>query len=249
MNDELRFPADPPKFEVWNHLESGLDMARNEIAEPHFLDEPPKLREHERQLLDRWAELAFSGLTQLVLDPSAKGQEFEGVRRIYNAPGAEPWLNFAVDLCFAEEGVARAQGALGRYGELRGIRLPPSLSKRTRGYVRVAAQTFLFGFDPACIAFCGAAIEQELKEACLRAGIYTDRAIHRERPTGHTCLFKGQRGGLIKKSFDVAKRTLDQRDRVLHRGVEQQEDLHDEAVQHLIALGEVFWELDASRPR
>ncbi len=25
--------------------------------------------------------------------------------------------------------------------------------------------------------------------------------------------------------------------------------LHDEAVQHLIALGEVFWELDASSPR
>ena len=51
MNDELRFPADPPKFEVWNHLESGSDMARNEIADTGFIDQPSKLGEHERQLL------------------------------------------------------------------------------------------------------------------------------------------------------------------------------------------------------
>src|SRR5262245_13808221 len=32
MPDGLGFPAEPPEFEVWNYLESGLHMARDEIG-------------------------------------------------------------------------------------------------------------------------------------------------------------------------------------------------------------------------
>jgi hypothetical protein len=258
MADDRRFPDQPPKFEVWNYLERGLDMARNELDEPVYIDDStstertPRLGEKERKLLHRWAELAFSGLTQLVLDPAAKDQELGEVRQVAATPGAEPWLNFAVDLRFAEEGVGRAQTALDRYADLRRARLPPGLSRRSKRYVAEAAHTFLFGFDAACIVFCGAAVEQEIKDSLVRARRYTDhtlRQAERNGRTGMTFLHEAKRAELIKEEFRSAETLLRARNEVLHRGIDKGEGLRDEALEHLVTMSRVFRELDTVAPR
>ena len=251
MAEPLQFPPESPEFEVWIYLEMGLDHARNQIEGPIAgLDERPKgVGAAERALMNRWADLAFSGLTQLALDSETRDEEMHQVRRVYNVPGAAPWLDFAVDLRFASEGVERAQTALERYGELREVRLPAGLSKRSQGYVTEAAQTFLFGFDAACITFCGAAVEQELKDACVRAGIYTGRRVEKEAKTGKTVLEDAKRNGLIKATYSAAHSILSGRNAVLHRGMHEGEKLREEALQHLITMSRVFHELDQTSRR
>lgn len=254
MADDLRFPDTPPEFEVWTYLWSGLDMAREQLADSFaaLLDREPRLGRRERELLDRWGELAFSGLTQLMLDATAKDKEFEEVRRVHGVPGAQPWLAFAVDLKFAEEGVGRAEMALERYHELRCARLPPGLSPRSRRYVAEASHTFLFGFDAACIAFCGAAVEQEVKDACVRGGLYTEHALRRaERAgrTGMTFLNEAKRAGLIDGAFHAAETVLRARNEVLHRSIEKGDPLADKALEYLVTMSQVFQELDAKTPR
>jgi hypothetical protein len=113
----------------------------------------PRLGQKERKLLERWADLAFSGLSQVTFEATARDQELEEVRQVSGAPGAEPWLNFAVDLRFAEEVVGRYQAALERYAELRRAHLPSGLSPRSRRCVAEATQTFLFTFMPHASPF------------------------------------------------------------------------------------------------
>jgi hypothetical protein len=68
-------------------------------------------------------------------------------------------------------------------------------------------QTFLFGFDAACIAFCGATLEQILKEALIRSKEYAERQLRQERLTGLGLLMKANEKKLIIESYEEPERS------------------------------------------
>ena len=105
--DEI-FSGDGAKFEVWNHLYSGLDMARMELD---------CLSEKARAVLTNFGKQIFSQRTNLTVAPddSFAGLSQEALQ--------VPWLKYAADLAFAGEAVGRAEKALDRYVELQSILL------------------------------------------------------------------------------------------------------------------------------
>jgi hypothetical protein len=138
---------------------------------------------------------------------------------------------------------------LARYEELRRARLPPRLSQRSSSYVKEAVHTYLFGFDAACVAFCGAAVEQQVKDACVRAALYTEYTMRRAEKGGRggmTFLEEANRGGLITETYEVAREILRRRNTVLHRGMDTDEQLSEEAARTLLGMSKVFHELDAT---
>lgn len=225
----LRFPNSPPRFEVWNHLHSGLDLARMEFEE---------LGEKEKRALERFADLVFARRSKLAGLPEDQ-EVYELEARLLE----DPWFKHAVDLRFAEEAVGRATGALHRYLELRPILTRLQLSERSQTYLAEAVQTFLFGFDAACIAFCGATLEQVLKEALIRSGEYSERQLRQERPTGHTLLKKAEEKKLVGDSYEAAKKVLDERNRVMHQDMRNQDVIQHLALENIAALGSTLQEL------
>ena len=104
--DEI-FSGTGPEYEVWIHISTGLDMARQELD---------SLSEKERVILTKFAEQFFSQRTKLTVDPE---DTFAGLSSTANLPSLLeiPWLKFAADIAFAQEGVWRAERALDRYVE------------------------------------------------------------------------------------------------------------------------------------
>jgi hypothetical protein len=186
------------------------------------------LGENEKRVLEKFAELVFARRLKLAGLP--EDQE------IYEQEGRlleDPWFKHAVDLRFAEEGIGRATGALDRYLDLRPILTRLRLSERSRTYLAEAVHTFLFGFDAACIAFCGATLEQVLKEALIRS----------ERPTGHTLLKRAEEKKLIADSYESAKKVLDERNRIMHQDMSKRDVIQHRALQNIGALGSTLQEL------
>ena len=229
----LRFPDTPPHFEVWNHLHSGLDLARMEFDD---------LGEKEKRALEGFAELVFGRRSRLTGLPEDQ-EIYELEVRLLE----DPWFKHAVDLRFAEDAVGRATGALRRYLELRPILTRLQLSERSQTYLAEAVHTFLFGFNAACIAFCGATLEQVLKEALIRSGECSERQLRRELPTGHTLLKKAEEKKLVAESYGAAKKVLDERNRVMHQDMSNQDVIQHLALENIAALGSTLQELGFTR--
>jgi hypothetical protein len=227
MPTSLQFPDTPPRFEVWNHLHSGLDLARMEFDD---------LGKREKEALDNFAEVVFARRAALTAPP-----EDQEVHELEGRLLEHPWFKHAADIRFAEEAVWRGTGALSRYLELRPILTRLQLSQRSQTYLGEAVQTFLFHFDAACIAFCEATLEQVLKEALVRSGVYTDRQLRRDQPTGMSLLIKAK--GLLTDSYDLAKNLIEERNRVMHRDMGDQQALHDRALGSIAALGATLQQL------
>jgi hypothetical protein len=183
-----------PEFEVWNHLESGLDQARSELNEL-----PPEYR----QALEAVAKLRAHKCHRLVLSSAelaARRLKLDGV-----FVTSEAWLNHAVEIEFAEVGLRRAVNALSRYRRLQPritTRPVPDAAKR---HLHEVVETFLFGFDAACIALCRATLEQLLRDALLTAHVYTEPQLRRERPTAGALLENARRKRILVSSLAVAE--------------------------------------------
>jgi hypothetical protein len=144
-----------PRFDVWVHLESGLELADDEF------DRLPK---KVRTFLKKFGEKLFSQRTDMT---GAPDDEFPDLsERLLQLP----WPKFAADIAFAQEAIHRATNALYRYVELQPILTRYSLSKAAAKYLREAGRAFLFSFDAASIAFCGAALEKTLEDALVHQG-------------------------------------------------------------------------------
>lgn len=220
-----------PEFEVWNHLSSGLDLARMELD---------ALDKQTRQSVEGLAKIIIQNRSSFSHPPALKEwiAFFDGLLD-------DPWFRFAAELELADAGVDRASGALRRYLELRPVFSEYQVGSKATLYLREVVDTFLFGFDAACIALCGAALEQVLRELAVEFGEYSEARLNRERPTGHTLLEVGKRSGCISSSaFDAAKRVLEQRNYVMHRSLWEERIIKSMAVQSITDLGKVLTLLD-----
>jgi hypothetical protein len=229
FSSDLEFPESPPQSEVWNYLYSGLDLAQMEFD---------NLGEKEKEALESFAELVFARRSKLVGSP--EDQEIYGDEEKLLK---HPWFKHAVDLRFAGEVVERGVGMLRRYLQLRPILTHFELSERCKVYLGDAVQTFLFGFDAACVAFCGATLEQILKEALIRSKECTEQQIKQERLSGLGLLMKANEKKLITESYDGARKVLTQRNVVMHQGVCDKNLIRNHALENIAALGSTLQEL------
>lgn len=199
------FPEYDPEFEVWNHLESGLQSARDELR---------PLEKQVRTALEHLAKAVADTRGVLILPPS-KASLLVAESQLLS----HPWIKHAIDTEIASEGISRANEALDRYQSLKPATAANALPEPVVRYIKEAAATYLFGFDAACIAFCRAALEQLLKDSLVKKRIYTQPQLRRERPTAGTLLEKAKQAGIIGSGYTAAKRVVERGDQVLHRAI------------------------------
>ena len=218
----MRFPERRPQFDVWNHLESGLDQARDEFGELEralgFAKPEEVVGRPEAKTLAEFADFIFSRLSMIATTPedSLRAGEFLDLLESENA---EPWIDFATDIRFAEEGMRRATLALERYRALRLKWSTVNVSEDARALLREAVHAYLFGFDAPCIAFCGIALERVLKDALVAVGAWTldradgmlqapDRVLHADLATGELNPWLTAVGDVTTAGFDAAGHPL-----------------------------------------
>lgn len=227
--DEI-FSSDGPDSEVWNHLYSGIDLARMELD---------RLSPEARTFLSRFAEKVFSQRTDLTVAPD------DSFTDLAQQALEVPWLKFAADLMFAEEAVGRAEQALKRYIALQPILTRYKLSSLASKCLKEAGRTFLYSFDAACIAFCSAALEQILRDEVVAAEIITERELKRQRCTAFTLLEMAKRAALMSEAAEqAATELITKRNEVMHKRFE---GLKEEALKAMEQLGSVLQELGRNR--
>ena len=227
-----------PEFEVWNHLESGWQMAYDDMAR--------QLPHETMNLFEGLAEALVEMNTRLLVpenDPSAANRlrslfpdtDLRDVtsvlQRLFKSylSGKNPWLRHAVELEVASKGIMRATGALERFALLAPRFSQRPMPERAQPYLEEVVSTFLFGFDPACIALCRSALEQVAKALLVERGTYTDARLKREQSTAGTLVEELKRAGLLKQSYDAAKRVIDRGGTVVHRHIFEAKILREQA--------------------
>ena len=219
---EINKENNGPEFEVGIHLESGLDMARNELD---------GLSEDLRTWLTVLGKQIVSLQTNLVADEDNK------LADVSRTLLEEPWIKYVSDLAFAEDAVTRASAGFDRYVELRPILTCYELSEVATKCLQEAGRMFLFSFDNGCVTFCGSALEQTLRKALKDAG--------------HTPGEKDTIGPLIKKACEcnllspegekAARNLKCTRNDVIHRPfMVEGEDLKNEALKAMDNLGKIL---------
>jgi hypothetical protein len=240
----LSNPLEGPEFEVWNHLDSGWQMAYDDMArqlEPeamHFFESVASLIVGATSVLhlDREMSPIREKLQEFApaADPSRYDALFSALLELYQRQ-ANPWLKHAVELKLARGGLDRATEALRRFTQLAPQLNQRPLPERAEPYLREAIQTFLFGFDPACISLCRSALEQVSRDVLVRIGVYTEPQLRRAKPpvSLETLLLKLRAAGALEKEFAAADRIRERGNTVLHQ------HMYDERVRKQVALDTV----------
>ena len=206
-----------PEFEMWNHLESGLDRARMELD---------CFSEEDRTILTKFRERIFSQRTNLIVEPDDK---FAALSPLLLK---DPWIKFAVDIAFAEQSLARAGNAFDRYVKLQPILTHYKLTDLAKKCLQEAGQMFIFSFDAGCVAFCSAVLEQTLRDEL-------ERKNNRDSAR-HLLQLANQKELLSREAEQAAHDLIDKRNEVIHRRFEA---LEDEALNAMEQLGVVLQEL------
>jgi hypothetical protein len=245
-----------PEFEVWNHMESGLQMARDDLAN--------SLPGDDRRLYEALAQ-QFVGLRFGVVVtpedvpdspflrenyPQIKPDVLERfVRQLPNDPKTwDPFLRHAVEIEIAERSIDRMYNALDRYTRLAGVLVRRSIPERVRPYLREVSETYLFGFDPACIALACSSFEQVAKVALVAVGATTDARLKREKPNAEGLRHLLHAEGLIRDSDPHVQRLINKRNTVLHRGMFDEKVLPQLSLDSIAELAAVCSELAPSWP-
>lgn len=101
----------------------------------------------------------------------------------------------------------------------------------------------MFGFDAACIAFCGATLEQVLKEALIRSGECNERQLRQDRTSPLGLLKKAEEKKLITDSYEAARKVLDGRNLIMHQDIGNEDAVLKRAIENIAALGSTLQEL------
>jgi len=200
--DPVQWPEEGPEVDVWNHIHTGLDLAEEELD---------VLPDDLRQFTESLGRAVVDVRSHFVLE-SAQAGFLELDEELL----ALPWVRYAADLHVARDGMSRATSAIDRYLEVRPAAATRGMPVRALPYVGEAVQTFIFGFDSACVAFCRAALEQVLRDALLARRVYTEPQLKREQPTAGALLENAKRTGVLGSAYDAAKRVVDRGDTVMH---------------------------------
>ena len=228
----LRFPEYDPEFEVWNHIESALDMARRDLG---------CLGPAERAVVEQVGEVFARLRKNFTLQPDQRD-----LMAIIEQLLANPWFRHAADLELATDGVIRASSAIDRYKELQTAFTVYQPSSKPNRYLAEAVRTFAFGFDGPCIAFCGAALERVLQDALERTGaLPPGQSLDERTPSASFLLSLAKEKKLIRAAAGAAKHLLEQRDRVMHRHMWDEKIIKGIALQCVEDLAAVLRELPA----
>ena len=219
---EINKENDGPEYEVGIHLESGLDMARNELD---------GFSEELRTWLTMLGKQIVSLQTNLVADEDKK------LADVSRTLLEEPWIKYVSDLAFAEDAVTRASAGFVRYVELRPILTGYELSEVATKCLQEAGRMFLFSFDNGCVTFCGSALEQTLRSSLEDAG-HTPG----EKDTIGALITEACKRTLLSEEAVKAAHDLKcTRNDVIHRPFTVEgEDLKYEALKAIENLGKVL---------
>ena len=220
-----------PGTPVWSHLYSGLDLARMEMD---FMDAKT------RKSYEGFGELIVKQRLAFAHHPALADWD-----RFYEELLGDVWMRFTAELELGRQGIERAAEALDRFRQLRSVFTDYTPSEKSAGYLREAVNTFLFGFDAACIALCGATVEQVLKDVLVDSGEYTAARLAREQPTGLSVLKALERMQRVQELREPAERVLRQRNHVMHRSLWDARIIRNVAAVCLEDLGRVLSSLDA----
>lgn len=248
-DDELN----EPDFEVWNHLESGWQMAVDDVR---FKLSPEMLAFYQAL-----AKLIVSAKSQLRVDltrPELRAQLealpipspdvnfaafLTGMMKWY-ATGTDKWLTHLVHLELASQGIWRANTALERFdqvaAQLGGAQPTP---EKSLPYLREVVDSFLFGFDAATIALARGTLEQVAREVLLRIGAMTEGQMRRERPDLDSLLARLRQSGALTQAADAATRLRDRGNTVLHQHMYDARIREQMALASIGDLGQVLREL------
>jgi hypothetical protein len=174
------------------------------------------LEPEDRARIEKAAKMLVDARLQLAHESGSVGSKVLFVDEILIA---DPWVKFAADIKVAELGVDRAQRALRRYLAVRPVVAQRPVPRRASWYVEEVVNTFAFGFDAACIALCGSALEQVLKERLVEENVYTEPQIRREQPTAATLVAKAKAARVLHDAATAAERLVKRRNTVLHQFV------------------------------
>jgi hypothetical protein len=210
------------------YLSDGVDQAQWELD---------SLASEDRELVERAAQLIVNWQLDLVRE-----EDQRAASEILQQLREDPWIRFAVDLRFAEDGVSRSFGCLERYLLIATTHNRRPTLPNARRYLREATTTFVFGFDAACIALCGAALEQTLKNLLVEHDVLSASELSRQKRTAGAVLDLARRHNLIGGGDQSARHVLRARDHVMHHGIWEERILTrmaSECVNHLaMALSE-----------
>ncbi len=198
----FEWPTEGPEVDVWNHIQTGLDLAREEFD---------RLPHHLRDLTEKLGAAVVNVRLELLHNQAAAELIHLG-EQILN----EEWVQYAAELHLAEAAIERATEAFKRYLEVRPTLVAKPPPGKAQPYVREAIKTFVFGFDSACIALCRAALEQVLKDVLIAAGTYTGPQLRKERPGAGALLENAKRAGLLKNAYRQGKQLIERGDTLMH---------------------------------
>lgn len=239
--DDTEVPG--PDFEVWNHLESGWQMAYDDIRfklDPNLLEFYQTLA---RLIVHLKSQLRFDSHDPVVLRlladskmPLQDGDHDALLRGLLkcHADGTDKWLTHLVHLEIASQGIDRARAALVRF-DLIAARLggAQTIPERSLGYLREVVDAFLFGFDAATIALARSTLEQLAKEVLVRIGAVTQPQLDRERPDLESLVARLRQAGALTHAADAANRLRERGNTILHK------HLYDDRIRQQVALDSI----------
>ena len=223
---------DSPEFEVWNHLESGLDQARAEMNE---------LPTDYREALVSIAKLKAHKFHRLLLSSeelAAKRLDLGGFFAT-----TEAWLNHAVEIEFAEAGMQRAVHALNRYR-----RLQPRTTKRpvpdaAKRHLHEVVETFSSALMRPASPFVEPLSNSSCATLCLQRRCTRNLNCAVSRPTAGALLENARRERVLMTSLAAAESLVKRGDTVMHRAIYPERILEQQALDSIGDLVEVFVEL------
>jgi hypothetical protein len=219
-----------PQFEVWNHLWSAIDQAKDELR---------ALDAESRKFVEEIGGLIAKGRTDFVLQ---HGDARANLLKIEETLLADVWLRHAAEIEIARLGIRRSDHALTRFLKLRPVITAKAIPERAKRYIREVIDTFVFGFDAACIALCRAACEQVLRDELVKRGVYTEPQLRRERPTAGALIANAKRAGLLKASSSAVERLVSKGDTVMHSFIFDERVLEQQALDSIGELARVLAE-------
>jgi hypothetical protein len=220
-----------PRFEVWNHLWSGLDMAQMEMD---------VLEDKSRAMTEKFGKLLVDIRAQLTLESGTFKAGFLDLDKDFLA---DAWVRHAAEIELAQDAISRATKALDRYFKLQPVITKKALPERAAKYLAEVVHTYAYGFDVACIALCRATLEQVLKDELIERGVYTAPQVRRERPTAGALLHNAKRADLLVTSLGSAEGIVKKGDTVLHDFIYDSKVVAQQAVDSITELLDVLVEI------
>jgi hypothetical protein len=225
MSNEER--PEGPEFEMWIHLESGLDIAEDDMRR--------QVSEKEFEFWDALAKQLLALRVGLIVNPNSITESAALKRLVPHAtpevwqqillsldedPSTwSPWLRHAVELRIAGSGVGRAEEALQRYSKLRAAIVGREVPEKASRYLQEVLQTYLFGFDAAAIALACSVFEQMARHTLTALGLVTEPELRRDQPTADGLRIRLRQHDLLGAADTAAQRLIERRNSVLHKGL------------------------------